>query len=348
MGWIRGAVARVMDPIDPFVTTMVAGQEHVFPLERLAVCRIGRAAHSTIVLTESLASREHAMIRRDATGHCILSDSGSRNGTTLNGRPVTSPTRLANGDVIRIGQQELTFRSQPKDVAVAPEEEAAPATMIHLANSLISVLVIDIRGYTVLSREIGEERISAVMSDLFSRAGELLFRKGSWSQKYIGDAVMGVWVHNQPQVTSAELAMIIDTLAELRLIIDPLSRTYALPGPLLFGAAINTGYAQIGNMGSSAISDFTALGDTVNKAFRLETASKELGCDLVIGRATMDYLQPRPSPEMLPPTSQVEVKGYDTPETVYRLMFSDLPRLANLVMTARDGTTVLRPEHGAA
>lgn len=335
-----------MDLTDPFVTTVVAGQEHVFPLERLAVCRIGRAAHSTIVLTDALASREHAMIRRDATGHCILSDSGSRNGTTLNGRPVTSPTRLADGDVIRIGQQEMKFRSLPEDDLA--EEEAAPATMIHLANSLISVLVIDIRGYTVLSREIGEERISAVMSDLFSRAGELLFRNKSWSQKYIGDAVMGVWVHNQPQVNSSELAMIIDTLAELRLIIDPLSQTYALPRPLFFGAAINTGYAQIGNMGSAAISDFTALGDTVNKAFRLETASKELGCDLVIGRATMDYLQPGLSPEQLPPASQVEVKGYDAPETVYRLMFSDLPRLANLVMGARDSTTMLRPEHGAA
>lgn len=335
-----------MDQTDPFVTTLVGGREHVFPLERLAVCRIGRAAHSTIVLTDSLASREHAMIRRDATGHCILSDSGSRNGTTLNGRPVTTPTRLSDGDVIRIGTQELIFRRAAEEVAA--EEEASPATMIHLANSLISVLVIDIRGYTVLSREIGEERISAVMSELFSKAGELLFRNKSWSQKYIGDAVMGVWVHNQPHVSSQELAAIIDTLAELRLIIEPLSQRFGLPRPLAFGAAINTGYAQIGNMGSAAISDFTALGDTVNKAFRLETASKELLCDLVIGRATLDYLQPPMRREQLPPTSDVSVKGYDTPETVYRLMFSDLPRLANLIMSARESSTLLRPETGAA
>lgn len=335
-----------MDPADPFVTAVISGREHVYPLERLAVCRIGRAAHSTVVLTDSLASREHAMIRRDATGHCILSDSGSRNGTTLNGRPVTTPTRLGDGDVIRIGTQELTFRRQHEEHA--GEEEIAPATMIHLANSLISVLVIDIRGYTVLSREIGEERISAVMSDLFSSAGELLFRNKSWSQKYIGDAVMGVWVHNQPQISSAELALIIDTLAELRLIIDPLNQKFALPRPLAFGAAINTGYAQIGNMGSAAISDFTALGDTVNKAFRLETASKELGCELVIGRATLDFLHPPLHPNQLPPVSDVEVKGYDAPETVYRLMFSDLPRLANLIMTAREGSTLLKPEHDPA
>lgn len=335
-----------MGPSDPFVTTLVAGREHVFPLERLAVCRIGRAAHSTIVLTDALASREHAMIRRDATGHCILSDSGSRNGTTLNGRPVTAPTRLSDGDVIRIGTQDLTFRRQ--DEVHPAEEEAAPATVIHLANSLITVLVIDIRGYTVLSREIGEERISAVMSDLFSRAGELLFRKKSWSQKFIGDAVMGVWVHNQPQVTSQELAAVIDTLAELRLIIEPLNHKFALPRPLAFGASINTGYAQIGNMGSATISDFTALGDTVNKAFRLETASKELMCDLVIGRATLDYLQPPLPRNQLPPSSDVAVKGYDAPETVYRLMFTDLPRLATLVMEARESSTLLRPETGAA
>ena len=325
---------------DPFVLATIGGQEHCFPLERLAVCRIGRAVHSTVVLTDSLASREHAMIRRDATGHCVLSDSGSRNGTTLNGRPVTSPTRLKDGDVVRIGTQELVFhQSEPDDL----EEEAAPATMIHLANSLITVLVIDIRGYTVLSRELGEERISALMSDMFREAGELLFRNKSWSQKFIGDAVMGVWVHELPQITSTEFATIIDTLAELQLIVAAAERRFALARPLRFGAAINTGYAQIGNMGSAATSDFTALGDTVNKAFRLETASKELHCDLVIGRSSLDYLAPPLVPDQLPPVATVEIKGYDAPEPVFRLMFSDLPRLASLVMSRRDNATT-RPQ----
>lgn len=330
-----------MPTSDPYVSATIAGQMQTFPIERLAVCRIGRATHSTIVLADEMASREHAMIRRDATGHCYLSDSGSRNGTTLNGRPVTSPTKLADSDVIRIGFQELRYHQVESDTVA--EAAAAPATMIHLANSLISVLVIDIRGYTPLSRELGEERISALMSELFREAGELLFRNKSWSQKYIGDAVMGVWVHNQPQVTSEEFATIIDTIAELRLIVEPLEKRFGLSRPLTFGASINTGYAQIGNMGSAAISDFTALGDTVNKAFRLETASKELQCDLVIGRSSIDYLVPPLRREQHPPATEVVIKGYDRPERVFRLMFADLPRLATLVMTAHANSTLIRP-----
>jgi len=326
-----------MPATDPFITATIGGLDTRFSIERLGVCRIGRSPHSTIILDDQVASRDHAMIRRDATGYCILSDSGSRNGTMLNGRQVTTPTRLGDEDVIRIGLQELLFHQPEPSTAMRMPEAPATATMIHLANSLISVLVADLRGYTVLSRELGEARISTLMSEIFRETGELLFRNKSWSQKYIGDAVMAVWLHPNGTVMPDEFAAIIDTIAELRLIMEPMQAKYDLPRALAFGASINTGFAQIGNMGSSAISDFTALGDTVNKAFRLETACKELGCDIVIGKAALDMLIAPIAPAIRPPASHVMIKGYDAPETVYRLMFSDLPRLATLVMTGSDG-----------
>ena len=325
-----------MPASDPFLTAIIGGQPIRFGIERLSVCRIGRSPHSTIVLDDQVASRDHAMIRRDATGYCMLSDSGSRNGTVLNGRQVTTPTRLAHLDVIRIGMQELTFNQPEPGTALGDTDTGSTSTMIHLANSLISVLVADLRGYTVLSRELGEARISSLMSEIFRETGELLFRNKSWSQKYIGDAVVAVWLHPNSAVMPDEFATIIDTIAQLKLIIDPMQARFDLPRPLAFGVSINTGYAQIGNMGSSAAADFTALGDTVNKAFRLESASKELACDIVIGRAALDLLKTPIPNEMRPPVSQVAIKGYDAPETVYRLMFSDLARLATLVMTGRD------------
>lgn len=325
-----------MPASDPFITAIIAGRETSYSIERLGVCRIGRSPHSTIILDTQVASRDHAMIRRDATGYCVLSDSGSRNGTMLNGRQVTTPTRLADQDVIRIGLQELLFNQPERDTAMVEADAPATATMIHLANSLISVLVADLRGYTVLSRELGEARISALMSEVFRETGELLFRNKSWSQKYIGDAVMAVWLHPNPHVMADEFATIIDTIDGLRLIMEPMQAKFDLPRKLAFGASINTGYAQIGNMGSSAIADFTALGDTVNKAFRLETACKELGCDIVIGKAALDMLASPIEAAFRPPMSHVMIKGYDAPETVYRLMFSDLPRLATLVMTGAD------------
>ena len=104
--------------IDPFLRMGGEGAQRHVPLEPLAVCRLGRAAHNDIVLTDPSASREHAMIRREASGAAFLSDSGSRNGTTLNGRAVsTAPVRLCDGDTIAIGRQELAFHD-PAGAAV--------------------------------------------------------------------------------------------------------------------------------------------------------------------------------------------------------------------------------------
>ena len=333
----KGGSLQRMAASDPYISAIIAGRDIRFSIERLSVCRIGRSPHSTIILDDQVASREHAMIRRDATGHCVVSDSGSRNGTLLNGRQLTTPTRLSDQDIIRIGNQELLF-NQPEPATMVADLDSPLPTMVHLANSLISVMVADMRNYTVLSRELGEQRISALMSEIFREIGAVLFRNKSWSQKYIGDAVMAVWLHPGASVMPEELAVVIDTIAQINLIIEPMQQRFSLPRPLAFGAAINTGYAQIGNMGSTAIADFTALGDTVNKAFRLESSCKELGCEIVVGKSALDMLKPPIPDHMRPPMTHVSIKGYDAPETVYRLMFRDLPRLANLVMTSRDGS----------
>jgi adenylate cyclase len=303
------------------------------PIERLTVCRIGRSDQSAVVLDDPRASREHAMVRRDATGHCYLTDLGSRNGTTLNGRTLTAPARLRHGDIIGIGAQELAFEDPEGDHE--PEPEAAAATQMFLANSLITVLVMDVRGFTPLSQELGEERISSLMSDVFRHAGDLLDRHRSWSQKYIGDAVMGVWVHTGGQVSAVEIAGVLDVIAEMRLHFEQLPDRFALSGPIRFGAAINSGQAAIGNMGSATASDFTALGDTVNKAFRLEKATRQVACDLLVGKNVLEVLTPAVDPCNLPPTLPVKIAGFEQPEPAFPFQFDDLPRLATLMASTR-------------
>lgn len=323
--------------IDPFLRMTWEGAQRHVPLGPLAVCRLGRAEHNDIVLNDAAASREHAMVRRDATGNTMLVDSGSRNGTTLNGRTVTAPARLKDGDTICIGRQELQFH----DPAGAAEHMATqmPETTnlgidaTHFLNesSLITVLVIDVRGFTSLSREIGEARISAVMTAVFRRAGALLDATGAWSQKFIGDAVMAVWRHQGDRVLSSELARVIALVGELDLLFAELTTRFDLPRPLAFGAAVNSGVAAVGNMGASGNADFTALGDTVNKTFRLESATKQLHCDVVLGEGTLLALIPPLPPKMLPPRGEVELKGYDAPEVVRMLRFKDLPRMRQLL-----------------
>ncbi len=84
-------------------------------------------------------------------------------------------------------------------------------------------------------------------------------------------------------------------------------------------------------MGASGNADFTALGDTVNKTFRLESATKQLRCDVVLGEGTLQLLIPPLPPNLLPPRGEVELKGYDAPEVVRMLRFTDLPRMRQLL-----------------
>lgn len=319
-----------MDDVTAVIRYTAGDEELMFPIPRLAVCRIGRGSENSIVLPDGLSSREHAMIRRNASGFCILTDLGSRNGTRLNGRPITTPTQLSNGDVVLIGQHKLNFAQDEQPVELTASSAPA-ATQFVLSQSLITTLVIDIRGYTMLSQILGEERISALMAEVFQAAGEVLYRKRSWSQKFIGDAIMAVWAHAEEKVSGAELLNIFDVIAEFEEIFRPLQRKFDLINPLRFGCGINTGHASIGNIGSASSSDFTALGDAVNKAFRLESATKELGYDIMIGESVVDFMSPPLAPDQRPESMNVTLKGYDAPEVAYPLRFEDLGNFSSRI-----------------
>lgn len=316
-----------MIAVGPEVRVTLEGVERVFPLPPLGVCHIGRGSNNQIVLNDPEASRSHAMIHRDIGARCVVSDAGSRNGTSLNGRSVTRSTELADGDTIRIGSHELVFRCTLTDDRTTQAGGNTEATQVVARHRLISVFVADIRGFTQMSRELGEQRLSALMMRFFADAGAMLEKRGSWAQKYIGDAIMAIWAHASDQVANAELANLLGAVDELRGIATAVSAEQGLPSPLRFGGGINTGYAAVGNMGSQMVADFTALGDTVNKAFRLETASKDLGRDLVIGRGTLDYLvHPLPAAER-PDEATITLKGYTDQVPVFALDFDGLAQL---------------------
>ena len=139
---------------------------------------------------------------------------------------------------------------------------------------------------------------------------------GTWAQKYIGDAVMAVWLHEDLAPTTAELRAVFDAVSQLTTIADGLHGTLGLDSPIRLGVGINTGMAMVGNAGSVAISDYTALGEVVNHAFRLEAATRTLDCDLVVGKGTYDFLSKSIDAGIFQ-VSTTMLKGYDEPATVY-------------------------------
>ena len=93
---------------------------------------------------------------------------------------------------------------------------------------------------------------------------------------------------------------------------------------------LNTGDATIGNAGSSRINDYTALGDTVNSAFRFESATKEIGMDAIIGQDTFQFLSQCSDPHKHFVQQKIKLKGYDRPNVVWATTFADLEKFVQI------------------
>jgi adenylate cyclase len=291
-------------------------------LENISSFTMGRGKKNFVVLKDQWASRKHAMLQLTEPGKFYLIDLGSLNGTYVNGRRVSIPVTLSRGDRITIGNtdMELVYPDQNlPEVTAAKTKGTTRSTMMLQQRRTITVLVVDIRNFTGLSRALDEHILSQVIGSWFGNAGEIINQYGSGVDKYIGDAVMAVWIHNplpkSDRVVPQEMFQVLKALNELLRMSDQLNEKFDLPFRLRVGAGVNTGKAIVGQMGAGDRPEYTALGDTVNAAFRLETATKDLGMDVVLGQSTY---QQCPHPELLPFTShKLTLKGYDKVASIY-------------------------------
>jgi adenylate cyclase len=278
------------------------------------------------------------MLQRMEMGEFYLIDLGSRNGSFVNGRRVSVPVTLHNSDRLTFGQTELEFycpdteHSTEPSIGLDSQEFTATATL-HVRR-LISVLVVDIRDFTVLTRQLDEKVLSEVIGTWFRCAGEIIRKYGSWVDKYIGDAIMAVWIHGAQGVNHEEMMLIAQALSALHEMTSSLHEKYPLPFPLRVGAGLNTGYAMVGNTGSGDRPDYTALGDTVNAAFRLESTTKQIGMDVALGETTYKYLADGTQSRLFKQYT-VSMKGYDAPMVTYAGSFSDLNNFLELSATGQ-------------
>lgn len=294
---------------------------------------VGRSDDNNLVLPDRWISRNHAMIQAMETGEFYLIDLGSRNGSFVNGRRVSVPVTLRDADQITFGQTELQFFCPREPGAQGeheePNRELTATATLHLRR-LISVVVVDIRDFTVMTRQIDETILSEAIGTWFRCAGEIIGRYGSRVDKYIGDAVMAVWIHGEETVDPQELLNILQAINALAKMTTQLHKQFPLPFPLRIGAGLNTGHAMVGNTGTGDRPDYTAIGDTVNSAFRFESSTKQLGLDVALGETTYEYLAQMQHVKGLFHRYTVDMKGYDNPIVTHATTFSDLERFINL------------------
>lgn len=293
-----------------------------FPLAGAPSWAIGRGDGCAILLDNRSVSRLHALLQRRETGAYWLVDLGSRNGSYVNDRRVSVPVALTDKDRLLFGDQEFAFRNSA-GARLAGDEPAAgprdaPTTAIHL-QSLTTILVADIRDYTPLARSVSEAVLSQAIGTWFLRVGQIAQSQGSYAERYIGDAVMAVWVHADNSRLEPDLLRALRAITRIAAATAEIHQTLPLPAPLRIGAGMNTGPAIVGG------SQYTALGDTVNAAFRLEAVTKEIGLGVALGQRSFDALPA--SVQSLFVHKTATLKGYEHAASVWGISFEDLAQV---------------------
>jgi len=143
-------------------------------------------------------------------------------------------------------------------------------------------LFTDVRGFTNLSEKLQPQEVTDIMNKVLTVQVQCIQAHGGMVDKFIGDACMAIF--NAPLDLDEHAKRAVACAQDMRTAVRQLNKTLA--HDIAIGIGVNTGPAVIGNMGSDTRFDYSAIGDAVNVAARLESATKEAGVDLLIGETT--------------------------------------------------------------
>ena len=188
-------------------------------------------------------------------------------------------------------------------------------------SQMLTVLFSDIRNFTTISEQLSAKEVVEMLNTYFERACAVVLAQGGSIDKFIGDAIMVEFGSPLPLPDHALRA------ARAAIALQGVAGEFGgwmekrFPGRQLphfaVGVGLHSGEAVIGNMGSSIRMEFTAIGDTVNLASRLEGLTKALGCGILVSEATVIAAG---GDLVCGKTEVVQVKGRQQPVRVFELL----------------------------
>jgi adenylate cyclase len=185
----------------------------------------------------------------------------------------------------------------------------------------VTVLFSDIRGFTSISEQLDAQELADLLNGYLTEMTRIIFRNQGTLDKYIGDAVMAIWgaPFDEPGHAARCCQAAIDMLTRL----EVLQQGWRARGqPVLeIGIGVNSGIASVGNMGSALRHGYTAIGDSVNLASRLEGLNKEYGTRIIISESTRAALDN--DSFLVRELDLIRVKGKAQPVTIYELVRVD-------------------------
>lgn len=178
----------------------------------------------------------------------------------------------------------------------------------------ISVLFVDIRGFTPLSEKAEPEQIVEILNSYLELCEQSIFKNDGTLDKFIGDATMAIY--NAPLELEDHALRAVKTAWDMKMGAQKLKQElFDRYGKIVdFGIGVNTGYAVVGNIGSKKRMDYTAIGDTVNTSARLEANAK--AGQILISESTYEHVKDQ---IIATPLGGIKVKGKETLIQIYQV-----------------------------
>ncbi len=183
----------------------------------------------------------------------------------------------------------------------------------------VTILFSDLRDFTKMSESMGQDELIALLNEYLAAMVECIHEERGTLHKFIGDAVMAVWGDLSSEGIEVDAARAARAAQNMHRRLAELNVGWRAAGraELRMGVGLNHGTVLVGNIGSPRRMEFTVIGDAVNLASRLESLTKELAVDTLVGEALEPLLTGRGF--RLEPRGTVPVKGKALPVAVYAL-----------------------------
>lgn len=184
------------------------------------------------------------------------------------------------------------------------------------SSQTVTVMFTDLRNYTHYCQGRNPQQVVAELNEYFADMSSEIKAHGGMINKFIGDGIMALFGAPVPHPEDALNAV----ACGLKMVgrNEEFNRRRAAGGlaPLVIGIGIHTGEAVVGNIGAPEKMEYTAIGDAVNIASRIEGENKTFGTSLLISEATYRQIASQVTAE---PAGSARMKGIDQPMVLYKV-----------------------------
>jgi len=180
----------------------------------------------------------------------------------------------------------------------------------------VTILFSDIRSFTTISEKMDAQQLVGLLNEYFTEMVTIVMEEDGVVDKYIGDAIMAVF--GAPVNKPDDAVRAVRAAVRMRAALAKLNVRLAARGipELKTGIGIHTGEVVAGNIGSEARMEYTVIGDAVNLASRLESATKEMGVNVLMSDETYELVK---DAAVARPLREITVKGRVKPVLAYEV-----------------------------